>query len=178
MTHRSTLSLKDAELLTSRIDEERAGANGSYFQTCLWGRSRAQRKIEVAMQNTVNEVEQGLLHDKMKFHEKYVDAQQRYGRQSNYTIELPKLGSNMKYSDSYIMKKKIEEGDLNAEKGQVTGHPRFNVPTLRQWFREIDADNSGEISVPELVNFLRSNKDLEQVMLLANHSTTTPMNRG
>merc|ERR1719240_1960963 len=123
MTHRSTLSLKDAALLTSRIDDQRAGPNGSFFQTCLWGQSRDHQKIEDQMHATLTDVTRALAQDKALFQHKYIDAQARFGKQSNYTIELPQKGSNMKYSDPFIMNQRIEAGQHTAVEVPHAGGP-------------------------------------------------------
>jgi len=182
---RTTLSVRDANLFANRVGDYRGGPKGSFYQTCLWGQSRDNEKIQDKFGTTLDALNQGLASDEAKFHQKY-SAGIRKGEGeaplqgsarrwleimpstlssgSNYTIELPQSGSNIKLSDDHIMRKKFEEGEGLAK---TMKRVRFNMPTLKAWFYQIDADKSGEISVPELVNFLRSNKDLEQVMLLA-----------
>lgn len=43
--------------------------------------------------------------------------------------------------------------------------PKFNIPTLRRWFKEIDQDGGGFISRRELIVALRQHKDLQAVLL-------------
>lgn len=59
-------------------------------------------------------------------------------------------------------------GDSSASSGgNIRTMPKFNIPKLRKWFKEIDVDGSGRINRQELFQALRNQPEL-QSMITAN----------
>lgn len=102
--------------------------------------------------------EVALLEDDKVFRKKWESSR------SSTLGPLPQTPQNNKMS-SYRARPSMV-GGLGEDSPQKDKNPRpkFNVNTLRRWFKEIDGDQSGSITRRELIVALRNHKELQTLL--------------
>lgn len=81
-----------------------------------------------------------------------------------YAFPLPESPQHKKYTLEQGFRRK---GIMEKQHSSAPSRPKFNIPTLRKWFAEIDADGGGQVSRRELIVAMRNHRDLQAVLLSA-----------
>lgn len=118
-------------------------------------------------------IEIALAKDQTNFEKKYG------GGVGRYVAKLPVGPQHLKFSHQHLLRRgatsKSAGAEADADQDGIpsaapstpepkTG-PRFNIPTLRKWFSDIDVNGSGSITRRELIVALRQNPDLQALLL-------------
>lgn len=137
--------------------------SNSMFESCLLPKHML-RNPKITAHGTV---EDSLAADRENFIAKYgvLEAEpEELGEKGAFCTELPKSPQHKKYTLEEAMRRRGPEA-MEATKSMQ--RPKFNIPTLRKWFAEIDADGGGQVSRRELIVAMRNHKDLQAVLLSA-----------
>lgn len=145
--------------------------SSSMFESCLL----PQHMLQNPQITAHGRVADSLQADREAFLAKYGEGAletdgEELGTKGAYCKALPETPQHKKYTLEEAMKKEgIMEKQLSNDRPKG---PKFNIPTLRKWFAEIDADGGGQVSRRELIVAMRNHKDLQQVLLSASQTAS------